>query len=190
MAGGPAISWKSSGSRIPVIDRKRRGIDSRMAKVVGMNEKSGSVQSEAERMSVVIENDRDITVFEALLDQVGVAAIEGAITKIKTQSMRRIYAGNIARALGLQRLLLPKIGDAVAVVTVTVEPTRADVALAVEKAKQDAVAEHDRCAAREVREREGRLLEADKLRVETRARIEAVFGPIHARIKRDRQVGS
>lgn len=152
-----------------------------------MNEKNRSAQLDAARMGVVIQNKRDLDVFVSVLDQVGVAAIEGAINKIKSQSMRRIYAGNIARALGLQRLLIPKIGDAVAVVTVTVEPTRADVAIAVERAKQDAVVERDRRAAREVRERDGRLLEAEKLRAETRARIEATFGPIRARIKRDRR---
>lgn len=157
-------------------------------KVVGMNEKSRSVQSEAGRMGVVVENDRDMAVFEALLVQVGVAAIESAITSIKSQSLRRIYAGNIARELGLHRLLIPKIGDAVAVVTVRVELTRADVALAVERAKQDAVAERDRRAAREVREREGRLLEAEKSLADSRARTDATFAPIFARIKRERGV--
>ena len=159
-----------------------------------MCEKSEIARSEAARIGVVIENDRDIDLFVSLLDKVGAAAIETATKKIKSQGLRRLYAGNIALALGLQPA---RVGDSVGNadpdaaadpvhVPVRAEATRADVEKAVEKVRQEAKDERDRRSARDIREREGRLLEDEKLRADFRACIDATLGPILERIERKR----
>lgn len=143
-----------------------------------MSVKNEIARLEADRMSVVIENDRDIAVFEWLLGQVGAAVIENAIFKIKSQSLRRVYAGNVARAVGLR----PPAYENVPVVP---EPTRADVAATVELGKRHAEEQRARNVERAVREKDARRLEDELARAASKKIRDEVF----ERIARRRGLG-
>lgn len=129
-------------------------------------------------MGVVIENDRDIAVFEWLLGRVGAAVIENAVFKIKSQSLRRIYAGNIARLVGLRP-------PAYENVLVAPEPTRVDVATAVELVNRIAEDHRARNAERAIREKDARRVE-DKL---ARAASKKFRDEVFERIARRRGLG-
>ena len=168
---------KSSGLADPW---RRQGEVRRLFNRYGehMSEKNEIARSEADRMGVVIENDRDIAVFEWLLHQVGAAVIENAVFNIKSQSLRRVYAGNIARALGLR----PPAYEIAPIVSKT---TRADVATAVELVKRHAEEHRSRNAERAIRENDARRLEDELARAASKKIREELF----ERIARRRGLG-